>query len=297
MNQGGRGAERSADPGPVVDATPDGHDAASAHRERMSVRAPDGTEIAVYAAGAGPPLLFVHGMGGDHSRWDPLLPFFEDRFRVHALDRRGRGSSGDGLAYSVSKEAADIAAVIEALGPSVAVVAHSFGALCTAEAALSTTSIGRLVLYEPPFLGSTDGPGTSDLDDMERLVAEGLRSEALRWFMEVRVQMSPHDIEVLAALPSWESREAAAHTLAREIRVMSDYEFDEVRWAGVGIPVLLLIGDRSRSHLLEATRRLDRALPDSTIVVLRGQGHVAMDTDLEGFMRAVREFLAQDGPT
>ncbi len=60
----------------------------------------DGTGIAYYSSGEGPPLLLVHGVLSDHSRWAPLLPYLEPRLTVHTMDRRGRGASGDHEARS-----------------------------------------------------------------------------------------------------------------------------------------------------------------------------------------------------
>src|SRR6187551_3252225 len=39
-----------------------------------SVLAPDGTRIAYLRAGAGPPLVLVHGTADDHTIWTQLLP-------------------------------------------------------------------------------------------------------------------------------------------------------------------------------------------------------------------------------
>ena len=55
----------------------------------------DGTPIAVWRSGDGPPLVLVHGAAADHTRWRPVLPALEERFTVLAMDRRGRGASGD----------------------------------------------------------------------------------------------------------------------------------------------------------------------------------------------------------
>ena len=60
-----------------------------------TVTSKDGTPIACWRSGEGPPLVLVHGTAADHGRWRPVLPAFEERFTVFAVDRRGRGGSGD----------------------------------------------------------------------------------------------------------------------------------------------------------------------------------------------------------
>ncbi|HWG90487.1 MAG TPA: alpha/beta fold hydrolase, partial [Candidatus Thermoplasmatota archaeon] len=60
---------------------------------------PDGTRIAYETTGSGPHLLLVHGSAADRSDWTLVTPRLEG-FTVHALDRRGRGASGDGPTYA-----------------------------------------------------------------------------------------------------------------------------------------------------------------------------------------------------
>jgi pimeloyl-ACP methyl ester carboxylesterase len=68
----------------------------------------DGTEIGYWTSGEGPPLVLVHGSMGDHTRWDSLRPHLEPHFTVHAMDRRGRGASGDGPDYRIEREYEDV---------------------------------------------------------------------------------------------------------------------------------------------------------------------------------------------
>lgn len=52
----------------------------------------DGTQVACFVTGSGPPLVLVHGTGADHARWAPVLKAFEPRHTLYAVDRRGRGA-------------------------------------------------------------------------------------------------------------------------------------------------------------------------------------------------------------
>jgi pimeloyl-ACP methyl ester carboxylesterase len=116
------------------------------------VRSPDGTDIGVRRFGRGPALGLVHGTTGDATRWAAALPFLAPRVTVYAMDRRGRGASGDTDRYSLDPEAQDVAAVVEAaahaVGAPVDLLGHSFGVTCALEAARITDGVRRLVLYE-----------------------------------------------------------------------------------------------------------------------------------------------------
>ena len=253
----------------------------------------DGTAIGYVKRGAGPPLLLVHGATADHQRWTPISPRFEEGFRVYAMDRRGRGMSGDGPAYHVAREAEDVAAVVDSIGEPVSVLAHSYGALCSLEAALLTTEMHRLVLYEPPVPG--DAPAVP-LDAIERIQALADRGEleaALEVMMVDVVRMPPHELAAYRQLPMWKVRIALAPTIARELSVARTYRFDAERFAHLRVPTLLLLGGDSPPHVRRATEIIDATLPNSRVAILPGQQHIAMDTSPELFAGEVLRFLQE----
>ena len=94
-----------------------------------TIRSKDGTRIAYERSGAGPALVLVHGTTADHTRWAPVLPMLERIFTVYAVDRRGRGQSGDAADYSIEREYEDIAAVVSSIPGPVNLLGHSYGAL------------------------------------------------------------------------------------------------------------------------------------------------------------------------
>jgi pimeloyl-ACP methyl ester carboxylesterase len=258
---------------------------------------PDGTRIAVWRSGRGRPLVLVHGTGADHTRWRPVLPALEERSTVLAVDRRGRGESTDADAYRITDEFADVAAVVDAAaaqsGGPVDLLGHSYGGLCALEAARRTTSVRRLVLYEPPVVGP---PSPRQLlDRLDEMVAAGDRDGAVTTFFREVVRAPEQQVAMLRSLPSWPARLAAAHTLSREQRLEDGYAFDPERFRSWSLPTLLLTGSESPSFLQESSRLLAALLPASWLLVLPGQGHVAMDTGTALFTDAVTSFLHGSG--
>jgi pimeloyl-ACP methyl ester carboxylesterase len=252
----------------------------------------DGTSIAFSRSGDGPPLVLVHGSTADHTRWALVRPELERAFTVFAMDRRGRGGSGDADTYSLEQEYDDVVAVVEAAGEGVSLLGHSFGALCAMEAALRVRTLRRLILYEPPFPVGDKPLYPPDMPDrLAAMLAKGDREEFLIAFFRDVVGAPEAQIAALRADPSWKGRIAAAHTALREM-ADADYEFDPARFRGLAVLTLLLIGENSPAELTEPSRVLDAALPDSRLVVLEGQGHVAMTTAPELFLRDVKGFLA-----
>ncbi|MGH9269441.1 MAG: alpha/beta fold hydrolase, partial [Acidimicrobiales bacterium] len=83
--------------------------------ERFDVQSADGTSIAVWGDGNGPPLVLVHGGLNDHTTDRPFIDELRGTVTTFAIDRRGRGASGDGPDYTIEREFEDIAAVVDAV--------------------------------------------------------------------------------------------------------------------------------------------------------------------------------------
>jgi pimeloyl-ACP methyl ester carboxylesterase len=252
----------------------------------------DGTRIAAWRSGDGPPLVLVHGTAADHSRWAPVLSALETRFTVLAIDRRGRGQSDDTDEYAIEREYEDVAAVVESAGDRVSVLGHSYGGICALESALLTDKVGTLVLYEPPmgFLEST----AQVVHRLQAVLDEGKRDELVAFFMREVAGLPDDQVELLRSLPAWEARLAVAHTIPREERASSQYVFDPDRFRALDVPTLFLEGGDSPAAFEAAGEAVREALPDCRVVVMPGQRHAAMDTGTDLFAAEVLSFL--EGP-
>ena len=254
----------------------------------------DGTLLAYRRSGVGPPLVLVHGTGGSSARWTPILPALDKHFNVYALDRRGRGGSHDSPDYAHEREVEDVASVVDSIGQPVNLLGHSFGGVCALEAALLTPHIHRMILYEAP-LPVKDAPDYPDrlIDRLDAMLAAGDREGVLTAFTQEVLRMPPRDLESFRASPAWPARLAAAHTLPREMRAQKRYRFTPERFKDLKIPTLLLLGGDSPVFFRSAADLLNATLPDCRITVLPGQGHIAMDTSPDLFVREVINFLAE----
>ncbi len=252
----------------------------------------DGTTIAYHTKGAGRPVLLVHGTTADHTRWAGVAPQLERRFRVCTMDRRGRGESGDGADYSLMREAEDIAAFVDAIGEPASIVAHSYGAVCALEAALLTTGIKMMVLYEPPIPTGLPMYPPGVPDRMQKLIDDQNLEAALTVFFHEVVGMPEPAFSEYRSLPTWPGRVRLAPTIPRELSIDRGYTFDPDRFAEVSFPVLLLLGGDSPPLFKDATQAVHAALANSSVSVLPGQQHIAMDTNPELFVSEVLKFLA-----
>ena len=94
---------------------------------------PDGTAIAYDVAGAGSPIVFVHGLTSSRLAWDPVTDRLAEDFTCVRMDLRGHGESSAAPDYSTLSLVGDVRAVVDELRlGEPAVVGHSLGATVAA---------------------------------------------------------------------------------------------------------------------------------------------------------------------
>lgn len=265
------------------------------------VRSRDGTEIAVWQTGGGPPLVLVHGAPADHTRWRPLLPYLEPHFTVYTLDRRGRGASTDSPDYTLGREFEDVAAVVDDVAASnastVTVYGHSFGGNVAFGAATMTSNIDRVVLYEGwPIPDPSVWALPPDLEArMNALLAEGDRDAVVELLFRELEDLSDEDMAAFKAAPSWPGRVAAAPTITREIRGLMTSRLDVESARTIIVPVLLVIGEHSVDLAQPHAAAVAELLPNARVLVLEDREHVADVLDPEHFAAQILPFLKGDG--
>ncbi len=254
----------------------------------------DGTPIAYEKSGHGPALVLVHGTSADHGRWAVILPQLQERYTVYAMDRRGRGGSGDNPPYAIEREFEDVAAVVDSIPSPVVLLGHSYGAICSLEGARLTHNLNRLILYEPPILtGAGEAYPRQSVDKITRLDEQGNWAGVVETFLREVPRVSDQDMQLLKSSPSWAARVAAGHTIVRELREsnLNGYHFEAAKFAGFSIPTLLLLGGDSPHFFGAAIDLLHGVLPHNHLVVLPGQQHVAINSSPELFLKEVFGFL------
>jgi pimeloyl-ACP methyl ester carboxylesterase len=261
------------------------------------VRSADGTLIGVLSAGAGPDLLLVHGGLMGMARWGPIWAELTPRFRVTAMDRRGRGRSGDAPGYAIDREYEDVAAVAGHLaarsGGPVDAFGHSIGGVCVLGAAGRGAPLRRLALYEPP------GPPTVSGGWPARVRAQmeaGQRGPAVIGFLREQIGLSAEQVEALRHAPAGpdDVLDIAARTLPREADALAALDLPGLA-RPVRQPVLLLRGTASPPWAAEVTGVLERSLADARAVVLPGEGHEGVDTAAAAVAGHLADFLLDAG--
>jgi pimeloyl-ACP methyl ester carboxylesterase len=255
-----------------------------------TVTSRDGTEIAFDRVGQGPPVILVSGGSVDRMSLAGLSGQLSSDLTVLNYDRRGRGPSGDAQPYAIDREIEDIEAVIEAAGGEAGIFGSSSGAVLAMFAAGAGLPITKLAMWEPPYM--PDGmptPPADQVEQYERMVAEGRRGDAVEYFMSKVVGMPPEFVAGARSQPWWSATEALAHTLAYDARIMGDYRIPTDRAANVKVPALVIAGGADMPFMRDTAAALAEALPDGETRFLDGQGH---DVDMAVLAPVLMEFFA-----
>jgi len=247
-----------------------------------TVQSSDGTTIAFDRTGEGPAVVLVGG-AMHYRALDPSFGQIAERLAsratVYTYDRRGRGESTDTPPYAVEREIEDLEAIIGMAGGTACVMGASSGAVLALRAAAHGVPIPGLVMYEPPFIVDSSRPPLPGdyVQHLDKLMADGNRGEAVRYFMTAAVGMPAEMVGGMGGSPMWPALEAVAHTLAYDGRIMGDTMSGDLGalevFRSVPTRTLVLDGGLSPEFMRAAARTAAEVLPKAEYRTLDGQTH------------------------
>jgi pimeloyl-ACP methyl ester carboxylesterase len=271
-----------------------------------------------FGGDGGPPLLMVHGLGGNALNWMSVGPLLAGTHHALAVDLAGFGRTPlFKRSATVGANAGLVHAFIEqVIGRPVVLMGNSMGGhISILEAADHPSSVNAMILVdpaiprvllrrpEPAMLGamaalSIPGLGENLLDRRVReLGPEKLVGQALALVCADASRVDPDVVDAHVRLTRERSNLGRQNARAflqasRSIGLrMADPRF-WIRVARVKAPTLLIHGELDWIIPVAAARELARRRPDWTLEVFDGIGHVPMMENPERFMRVVNGWWA-----
>ncbi|WP_188197803.1 alpha/beta fold hydrolase [Nonomuraea sp. SYSU D8015] len=245
----------------------------------------DGTDVRAYDEGQGPAIVML-GPGLDEgTRCKRIAAILAGRHRVVRLHRRQyrRDLKADpklgGSPCTIAQEVEDALSVVRAIGEPVLLYGHSDGAVVALEVlAASPSSFAGAVIFEP---AAVIGPPLESsyshvITPARAALAAGRPAKAMTIFLQGCVGL-PRRQAVPAGLAS-----ALVPKYRRLIPCQLDAQdaLDRLgvrldTYATIEVPVVLLGGDRSPANITQRLDAIERVMPHTERVVMRGRDHGA----------------------
>jgi pimeloyl-ACP methyl ester carboxylesterase len=259
-----------------------------------------GKRLFVSEAGAGRPVLLVHGFPLDRSMWAGQMEGLSDRLRLIAVDLPGFGQSfatleGDEPVLGMDAIADDLAALLDELnvaGP-VAFCGLSMGGYVAWQFwKRHRARLGRLILCDTR--AAADSPAAAQerrqfaakaLDAGSKVVADRMLPKL---FGSQTVQEQPELVErtrqtMLATKPA---------TLAAALRGMAERADFTSQLGEIDVPALVICGEHDAISPPAEMRGIASAMPNATFELIEGAGHMAPLESPAAVNHAIARFLS-----
>lgn len=254
-----------------------------------TLRLSDGAPVRVIEAGAGAPLLLLHGVGMRAEAWAPQIAALASGAHVIAVDLPGHGESAalpgqPQLADYVTWAARVIQAL--ALGP-VAVAGHSMGALIAAGLAVEhPTLVCRAALLNGVHRRNTQARAAVLARAAEIAAgAGGIEAPLARWFTDDEADLRDKVAGWLRAVSA--SGYASAYRAFAEGDAVYADRLGEIR-----CPLLVLTGDGDANSTPAMTTEMAAMAPLGRAVVIKGHRHMVNLTAPDAVSAELQHWLS-----
>lgn len=258
--------------------------------------------------GEGPPVLFVHGLGGSWRNWLENIPYFARRHRVVALDLPGFGlSPAPPEQVSIAGYGDLLLRFADAVGLSrdTALVGHSMGGFIATESVLEAPERFRRMV-----LASAAGVSFATMKESRKAVI-GLIVRLLLPLATRRVEsnlgrsrLRKASFAGVIAHPDlirremlWELGSYAVNSpsLVEAAYALAGYDTRE-QLAKISVPTMIVWGEQDRLVPVEAAYDYARRIARSELSIIHDCGHMVELERPGRFNREVERFIDEDLP-
>ncbi len=251
-------------------------------------------EYAEYGEADGTPIVFLHGLTDSWRSFERVLPLLPSSVHAFAVSQRGHGeSTRPQSGYLLSDMSDDLDAFLDAVGIERAVVVgHSMGASVAQRFAVDHKARVSALVLVGAFASLYRDPGLTDFytsviagltDPIDRLFVRS-------WQLGTLARSMPADhFEVVVS----ETLKVPARVWKAAFSGLLETPDFSARLRDVGVPTLLLWGDRDVFAERAAQDRLVDLIPDARLAVYEGFGHGLHWEDPFRFTSDLIAFMAE----
>lgn len=297
---------------PATPTTPAAPDIPGATQRTVTIETHDAgpLDVHLYEAGAGPPVLLLHGWPQDAWCWHYVIPLLADRYQLIAPDLRGFGQTGapDSDNYNGLVLGADAIALLDALEIERShLVGHDWGGFGAFAAAIAAPQrIASLVVLNtsPPWLELSPrllwelrrswyvfllaAWGEEIARDRPGLIARMLRGD------RVQEGMSRADAQGYATRLQRPESARATRLLYRSFarsfqKVLFQRAFEDLR---LTVPTRIVFGSADKALSPVVLRGIERHCDDVSIELVPDSGHFIAEEKPELVAERAAELFA-----
>jgi pimeloyl-ACP methyl ester carboxylesterase len=251
--------------------------------------------VAYRASGSGRRVVFIHGLGQDHSIWAPLQSELTDHETL-AYDLRGHGGTTLGAGQgTIDQLGEDLVALLEWFGPAT-LVGFSLGGVVALWVASERPDLVESVIAiaTSSVVGRAAAEGlderiavfeTGDRTAIEHQLLQDTRSQLANDAVDAATVAATR----LQAIPD----PAGYVNAARAVRGMRDEPMNK-RLDRIRLPALVVSGERDLWCPRRAAEIMLEHLADARFVELEGVGHLVTEVAPERLSAIVRAWLEHE---
>jgi 3-oxoadipate enol-lactonase len=252
----------------------------------------DGGWLHYTSAGAGDPVVLIHGFGLDSGMWDPQWRAFAQRHRVIRYDLRGYG--GSSLPAGTYSHVDDLLALIDFLGAApVHLVGLSLGGRVALRVAVQKPEAVRsLILADAALDGHV---WTEDWLQRWRRMTETAKRGDLNgakklWRQHMLFEPASRNPKVAESLDLMVDRYSGWHLAYPDPGTAPETPVAQAL-PNISIPSLVLVGELDLPDFQAIAQRLGREMPQAESQTIAGSGHMSNMEAAQVFNELVLGFL------
>ena len=256
--------------------------------------------VRVFGKPDGQPMLFAHGFGCDQNMWRWVTPAFESDYRIVVFDYVGSGKSDLG-AYDPQRYATlegyarDVLDVCEALDlRNVIFVGHSVSSMVGVLAAKAAPErFARLILVgpSPRYINDEGYVGGFERADIEGLL-DLMDRNYIGWASFLAPVIMKNDDRPELTQELQESFCSTDPKIARRFAETTFFADNRGDLAGVPVPSLIMQCAEDAIAPVEVGVYLSKAMPSSTLRMMKATGHCPQVSHPDETIEAIREYLS-----
>jgi pimeloyl-ACP methyl ester carboxylesterase len=270
---------------------------AAAPRDGGRLIATDVVQANVKVEGSGAPIVMIHGFGAALDWWDAIAPELAKDHRVIRLDLIGHGgTAAPASGYSIERQAALVAAVLDKLGTGkVIVIGHSMGGeIADALAIARPELVDRMILIDSPsketvkFDVTTQAYFTPVVGEMlSHLMTDKAIRRGLAQGFAPGFPVPERFVADMRQLTYTAFRSAHDNSVAYQAAKPA---YQRLANLNPPPPLLVIFGAEDRLVRVE-TAKLFEKVPGARVVLIEGAGHSPMVEQPAKTLDLIKSFL------